>query len=139
MNDPMTIPPRGWQDVGEAFYYRETKTGPEYLCRYCGEINDSRSPRYHKPGCSAMTANFQQFIRRILSDLACSVLKQDEVPCSAELHFHRAMTDLSALIADDLDGLPQDLVAIIGEAREHMAVIGYQTHSSVAVKMGAVP
>jgi hypothetical protein len=49
--DPATNPPKGWRDIGERFFYRELKTGPEYLCRYCGAINDTRSPRHHSPGC----------------------------------------------------------------------------------------
>ncbi len=44
-------PPKGWQDVDDGFFYRELKSGPQYLCRWCGEINSPRSPRYHKPGC----------------------------------------------------------------------------------------
>lgn len=47
----ITKPPKGWRDIGERFFYRELKTGPEYLCRYCGAINDTRSPRHHNPGC----------------------------------------------------------------------------------------
>ncbi len=43
-------PPKGWQDVDDGFFYRELKSGPQYLCRWCGEINSPRSPRYHKPG-----------------------------------------------------------------------------------------
>jgi hypothetical protein len=43
-------PPTGWADIGERFFYRELKSGPQYLCRYCGAINDARSPRHHNPG-----------------------------------------------------------------------------------------
>ena len=43
--------PKGWQDIGESFYYRELKSGPEYLCKYCGEVNDTRHPRHHRAGC----------------------------------------------------------------------------------------
>jgi len=45
------LPPKGWTDIGEPFFYRELKRGPQYLCRYCGVINEPRTARYHKPGC----------------------------------------------------------------------------------------
>jgi len=45
------LPPRGWTDIGEPFFYRELKRGPQYMCRYCGVINEPRTARYHKPGC----------------------------------------------------------------------------------------
>ena len=49
----LLLPPKGWTDIGEPFFYRELQAGPQYLCRYCGEVNEPRSPRYHKPGCPA--------------------------------------------------------------------------------------
>ena len=46
------LPPRGWINIGEPrFFYRELKRGPQYLCRYCGEVNEPRHPNFHKPGC----------------------------------------------------------------------------------------
>jgi hypothetical protein len=45
------LPPKGWTDIGEPFFYRELKRGPQYLCRYCGMINEPRVPTYHEPGC----------------------------------------------------------------------------------------
>ena len=48
----LLVPPRGWTDIGATrVFYRETKRGPKYLCRYCGEINEPRHPNFHKPGC----------------------------------------------------------------------------------------
>jgi len=50
--DPSTKPPKGWRDIGSPrCFYRELKSGPQYLCRYCGEINDNRHPNHHKPEC----------------------------------------------------------------------------------------
>ena len=50
-------PPKGWKDVGlPTAFIKEKKSGPEYLCKYCGEINDLRSPSYHKPGCRVANA-----------------------------------------------------------------------------------
>lgn len=68
---------------------------------------------------------FEPSVRRILADLACSVIKQGDAPCSSASHFDRAMTDLSALIANDLEGMPADIIEVIDASREHMAALGY--------------
>jgi hypothetical protein len=49
---PSPKPPKGWSDIGSpGWFYRELKSGPQFLCRYCGEINDTRHPNHHKPEC----------------------------------------------------------------------------------------
>jgi hypothetical protein len=49
---PSLKPPKGWRDIGSPrCYYRELKSGPQYLCRHCGAINDTRHPNHHKPEC----------------------------------------------------------------------------------------
>ena len=48
----LLVPPKGWTDIGATrVFYREMKRGPQYLCRYCGEVNEPRHPNFHKPGC----------------------------------------------------------------------------------------
>ena len=57
----LLVPPKGWTDIGATrVFYRELKRGPQYLCRYCGEINEPRHPNFHKPGCPGVTAQANQ-------------------------------------------------------------------------------
>ena len=53
----LLVPPKGWTDIGSPrIFYRELKSGPQYLGRFCGEINHTRSPVYHRPGCPRLAS-----------------------------------------------------------------------------------